>query len=397
MRATSESPRPGRQDDGGPAGEGEPADPTLPDYGGACLTEVMPTLLRMVDANGAADKPLPSWVPEVVRGASQVVLLVLDGLGWEQLSSNRGQAPSLAAMRGGAITSVAPSTTSTALTSISTGLVPARHGVVGYRVHVGGGDVMNVLRWRTAQGGDARSTIPPREFQPSPAFGGRAVPAVTRANFAGTGFTSAYLAGATLVGWRLPSSMPVEVARLLAGGAPFVFAYYDGVDTVAHEHGFGAHYEAELRAADRIVGDLLAALPAGAALVVTADHGQVEVLGDAIRLDGSILEDVTMMSGEGRFRWLHVKRGSEDRVAERARELYGRIAWVRTRREAIAEGWFGGEPAADVAGRFGDVALAASAPVAFFDPNDTGELRLVCRHGSLTSAEMLVPLLGEAG
>ena len=48
-------------------------------------------------------------------------------------------------------------------------------------------------------------------------------------------------------------------ARLLRAGEPFVYAYYDGVDKVAHERGFGPYYDAELRAADRLVGDLAAA------------------------------------------------------------------------------------------------------------------------------------------
>ena len=68
--------------------------------------------------------------------------------------------------------------------------------------------------------------------------------------------------------------------RLLAGGEPFVYAYYDGIDKVAHEYGLGEHYDAELAAVDRLVADVLAVLPAGAVLLVTADHGQVDC-GDA--------------------------------------------------------------------------------------------------------------------
>ena len=46
-----------------------------------------------------------------------------------------------------------------------------------------------------------------------------------------------------------------------------------------------------------------------------------------------------------------------------------------------------------MAARLGDVALVAYAPVSFHDPADSGPFRLICRHGSLTSAELLVPLL----
>ena len=67
---------------------------------------------------------------------------------------------------------------------------------------------------------------------------------------------------------------------------------------------------------------------------------------------------------------------------------------MRTREQMVDDGWFGGPLTADGGRRLGDVALVAHAPVAFLDPADTGETRLLGRHGSLTSAEMAVPLRG---
>ena len=357
----------------------------IPDYGGACLSGIVPALLDRFD------EPLPSWLPAGLADARQVVLLVLDGLGWEQLRSRAHLAPALNAAAHGPITSVAPTTTATALTSITTGLAPALHGVMGYRVAVECG-VMNVLRWTTASG-DARSSVPPTDFQPLPAFRGRQVSAVTKAEFASTGFTSAHLRGSSLRGWRVPSSMVVEVGRAMARGEQFVYAYYDGVDKVAHEFGLGEHYDAEMAFVDRLVGELAAGLPEGAALVVTADHGQVEVGPSVLDLDAEVLEgDVVLASGEGRFRWFHTRPGRERALAGRLAEAYGQLAWVRTRSELESEGWFGGPLEGSIADRVGQVALVAHQPVAFSDPEDTGEMSLVCRHGSLTSAEMLVPV-----
>jgi hypothetical protein len=42
------------------------------------------------------------------------------------------------------------------------------------------------------------------------------------------------------------------------------------------------------------------------------------------------------------------------------------------------------------------VALVARADVSFHDPIDSGAYPLVCRHGSLTSAEVYVPLLAAS-
>jgi predicted AlkP superfamily pyrophosphatase or phosphodiesterase len=365
-------------------------EPILPDYGGACLSSVLPALFDRFAPE------VPSWLPEPARAARQVVVLVLDGLGWQQLQADRAHAPTVAAGVGGPITSVVPTTTATALTSITTGRPPAEHGIVGYRVRVasdtGADEVMNVLRWRT-EAGDMRCRRPAKVFQPIAPFAGVAVPAVTRGEFASTGFTAAHLAGGRLVGWSVPSTLVVEVRRLLGEDEPFVYAYYDGLDKVAHERGLGEYYAQELHTVDRLVGDLIEALPAGAALVVTSDHGQVEV-GTSARLPGpELLASVELLSGEGRFRWLHARPGATADVVAAAEAAHGDEAWIRTRQQIIDDGWFGGALTAEVAHRLGDVALVARAPVAFLDPADTGETRLLARHGSLTAAEMYVPLV----
>jgi predicted AlkP superfamily pyrophosphatase or phosphodiesterase len=359
--------------------------PVLPAFGGACLDAVVPALLT-------GPGPAPPWMPAPALGATQTVLLVLDGLGWEQLEERSPRSPALRAMAGGPITTVAPSTTATALTSLTTGLPPAKHGVVGYRVRVEGDAVLNVLRWRTGAG-DARSAVPPEEFQVVEPFGGCHPPVVTRAEFAESGFTGAHLAGVRFYGWRMPSTLVSTVAMLLRAGEPFIYAYYDGIDKVAHEFGLGEHFDAEVRAADRVAEEVLAVLPPGAALVVTSDHGQVDVGDNVVRLADPVLERVAMLSGEGRFRWLHARPGHRQALADAARRWHGEQAWVRTLDEAVGEGWFGGPLTPDAAARLGDVVLAAREPVAFLDPTDTGEMRMRSRHGSLTAAEMYVPLL----
>jgi len=343
----------------------------------------------------AAPGERPAWVPAPAGTAAQVVLLVLDGLGWSQLRERPALATQLSGLAGGPITSVAPTTTASALTSISLSAPPAAHGVVGYRVQVNGPsgrEVLNVLRWRTSSG-DARPFVPPAEFQPAPAFGGRSIPVVTRSEFLTSGFSAAHLSGSRQFGWSLTSTLVVEVRRLLAAGERFVYAYYDGLDRVAHMHGLGEHYDAELTAADRLVGDLMAVLPPGAALVVTADHGQVDV-GAAIRqLDPEIVAATELISGEGRFRWLHARPGAADDVTVAAKERYGDEAWVRTIDEIDAEDWLGGRLSQVARARLGDVALVPYRPIAYLDPFDQGDARLVSRHGSLTAEEMYVPLL----
>jgi predicted AlkP superfamily pyrophosphatase or phosphodiesterase len=336
---------------------------------------------------------LPAWMPAPVAEASQIVLLVLDGLGWLQLGTRSAVAPTVASGVGGSITSVAPSTTACALTSLVTGRPPSAHGVVGYRV-VHDNEIMNVLAW-TVAGLDARMTVPASVFQPCPLFPGAPGPVavLTRNDYGSTGFSAAHLGNAELHRWHTPSGLVTGVRALVGSGARFVYAYYEGIDKVAHARGLGEHYDDELRYVDRLVADVLGELPPGVVLVVTADHGQVDVGGAVEVLGADVMDGVTLISGEGRFRWLHTRPGATDAVVDAASDAFGDVAWVRTKDEMVEEGWLGGVPSAAVSSRLGDVVLAPFTPMAFLDPADTGELRLVARHGSLTPDEMLIPLL----
>jgi hypothetical protein len=362
--------------------------PIIPDYAGANVRGIIPALLGPSSwATG-----LPAWMPEPVASADAVVLLVLDGLGWDQLQEHRALMPTVAAMIGGPIHTVAPTTTATALTSITTGLTPAEHGLVGYRMVVGG-EVMNVLRWCVGEQAVRRSH-PPHEVQPFEPFLGQTVPVVSVAELQASAFSEAHLRGSDPVGWRAASSIAVQARLEVEAGERFVYCYYGGIDKIAHERGFGEFYEAELRAADRLVRDVLDALPSGTALLVTADHGQVHVGDRIVTPSPEMLAAVTFQSGEGRFRWLHAAKGAIDDVAAAALDEVGHLAWVVTREQTLDEHWFGSAMAPEIRSRLGDVALVAHAPVSFHEPADSGPFALVCRHGSLTSAEVNVPLVG---
>lgn len=367
-----------------PGGE---ATSSLPDYTGAWVGGIVPGLL--------SGEP-PQWMPAAVVEARVVVLLVLDGLGWETLTASAHLLPELTALQGRAITTVVPSTTAAALTSITTGAPPAVHGVAGYRIRVGG-RALNVLRWQAS--GDDAVPAPP-DVQQVPPFLGRRVPVVTRSEFRKTGFTAAHLRGADFSGWKTVSALLETVARHVRAGADFVYAYYDGIDKVAHEYGLRDPVHAtELVLTDRLVGDLLDRLAPDVALLVTADHGQVDIpdpAAAAVPL-GAVARMVSSYSGEGRFRGLHARSGASAALLEACRETYGDRAWVRSREQVFDEGWLGPGATLAARGRIGDVLLAARAPVVFADPGLPKEMRMRSQHGSLTSAEVLVPLLGGRG
>ena len=368
----------------GPEPIPERREPVLPAYGGGCVSDIVPAILEPARAGAAS--PLPAEVLD----ARAVVVLVLDGLGAEQLTARPRVAPTLNEMHATTITTVAPSTTASALTSIATGVGVGEHGIVGYRIPTYDGN-LNVLRWRTPVG-DGLDRHPPERFQPVMSFGGQRPPALQKAEYRKSGFSRAYLRDARRFGYKMLSSLVVEVRQLLAAGESFVYAYYEGLDIVAHEHAFGEHYEAELRACERLMADLLTVLPRGTAVVAISDHGLVDCSGGMVKIDRSVLDCSQAESGEARFRWLHARPGRGRDLYEAAVDSHGQQAWVRTASEIIDEGWLGPVVTDASRSRLGDVALVARDRWAFGHPDDGGS-KIIGRHGSLTSAEMLVPLL----
>jgi arylsulfatase A-like enzyme len=177
-----------------------------------------------------------------------------------------------------------------------------------------------------------------------------------------------------------------------------VYAYYSGVDEVAHAHGLeSAHYPAELTATDRLVGEVLDALPDDVALVVTADHGQVHVGRDGWRSLAPLDGLVETYAGDGRFRHLHARPGRAAELHAAAEDLHAADAWVFRREQLLDEGWLGPDPVPAVYRRVGDVVLAARTAVGFVDPTLPYEAELVAAHGSITAAEMEVPLMAARG
>ncbi len=318
-------------------------------------------------------------------------MLVLDSLGWEQLEARRHLAPTLSSLPGGPVTTVAPSTTAAALTSISTGVPPGEHGIVGYRFRVDGA-VLNALRW-TVSGTDHRDTFDPALAQLATPFGGTDWEVVGDRQYRGSAFTEAYLGDAAYHPVWHPSSMIVEVRRRIDAGAKRIYAYYDGIDHVAHVYGMETgHVDAEYGFADWFVHQLIDSLPAGTALVVTGDHGQIDA--PTIQpVSGEVLGFADGRSGEARFRWLHAKRGAAEDLHAAAQDQHGHHAWIWSLDEIIDSNLFGPVVSDEARRRLGDVALVPFEPFGFDDPNEPHLDRLVGRHGSMTSAEMLVPVL----
>lgn len=366
----------------------------LPSYGSSTLADLMPAIGAHLGVPGCGDL---LGLPD----GDRYVVIMVDGLGWHLMRSSIRQVPYLASLLGDArpITSGVPSTTTTSLGSLGTGLPPGQHGLVGYTSRVPEtGEILNALTWE--------STAVPQLYQPKPTIFERAVVAgasvtsVALQRFAGTGLTEAALRGAAFVGFREEAAEDQRIALVVAAAQQsdrsLVYAYERELDHCGHVDGCAsAAWRRHLIRIDRMCERLRAALPDDVRVIVTGDHGMVDVpTGHQIIAedDPTLMAGVSALAGESRFRQVYVDSDQPRRVAARWRDRLGERAWVRTRDEAIDEGWFG---PVDVRlrERYGHVLVALRSDYAVMTRQFPRELTLIGMHGSMTAAEMTVPLL----
>ncbi|OLR92132.1 alkaline phosphatase family protein [Actinokineospora bangkokensis] len=375
-------------------------DPLVPAHGSAALADVTPSLLAGLGVPDQRDTL-------GLAAGDRVCLLLVDGLGWELLRAHADAAPFLSSLADRSITAGFPATTATSLTSLGTGLPSGEHGVVGlsFTTH---GEVLDVLRWqRYGTTEDLRERLPPEQVQQAPTAFERATAAgvsvrvVQPAAHAGSGLTRAAFRGGQVDGvFALGDTVHTALAAL-AGPAPvFVYAYHADLDALGHLHGPGSGpWLRQLAFVDALAAAIADGLPRGAALVVTADHGMVTA-DDRVDLDvaTALRDGVEVITGEPRVRHVHVRAGAaEDVRAAWEGELGGR-AWVRSRAEAVAAGWFGPRVADHVLPRVGDLVVAARGGLVLTRGSTEPVLSaLLGQHGSLTPAEQLVPLLVHRG
>lgn len=376
-----------------------------PRYGGGSLADVLPSVLAVLGVPGAADL---LGLRATLDGVRRVAVLLVDGLGHHLLPLAAPTAPTLADVLAGrlgtlaTITSGFPSTTPTSLASLGTGAAPGAHGLLGFTVNVPGTRrVLNHIEW-AADPDPLRWQPLPTQFDRA-AAAGVAATVVSRASFAGSGLTVSAYRGAGYLPAGDTGEMVTRVSAALTGGAPrLVYAYHPDLDRTGHLFGVDSpQWRAAASDVDTLLARLAESLPPDAALVVTADHGQLDVPPQArfdLDADRRLRAGVRVVAGEPRVRYLHTKRGATEDVIATWREVLGDAAWVVSRAEAVAAGWFGPVPEAHLA-RVGDVVVVCHERYAVLATKTEPPLvsSLVAYHGSYTAAEMLVPLLVVRG
>jgi len=364
------------------------------------ICDVLPAAAALLGAADAVDKLA---LAESVGHVDRVAVVLVDGLGWHLLPELAGSAPLLGSVLAGGtgrlseLACTFPSTTPTSLVSLATGAQPGEHGILGFTLNVPGTDrVINQIRWR--------DDPPPTAWQPLPTWferlehAGISARVVLPATFMGSGLTDAAYRGAEFRPTHPTDDYARQLADELHAAPGLVYGYSAELDIAAHVFGIGSPgwHEAAVHI-DMLLARLVELLPPTAVLLVTADHGGLNIAPDArvdLDADARLSAGVRVVAGEPRVRYLHTEPGATADVQAAWGEVLAGRAEVYSRDQAVATGMFGPVNPRHLA-RIGDVVVVCTGDAAVLasahEPPETA--RLVGFHGAATAAEVAIPLI----
>lgn len=378
------------------------------------LADLLPSILASLGVDSSTDQAVDGSRQIIdLPGRRHAVLFLVDGLGEHLLRRRGGHAPFLRAWhadpaRAQTLYSGFPSTTVTSMATLGTGVLAGRHGIVGLEIRDPARDVLvNQLSWDPS--------VDPRVWQPVPTQFERAADAgldVVRIGprfFDGSGLTDAVQRGGRFVAGQTLQDRVDATVRLIADherrpsteGA-LVYLYWGDLDKKGHLYGCDSwEWGEELAQIDSAVRQLVARLGSDTLILVTADHGMVDISPEQatdLGEDADLAEGIRWVGGEPRALHLYCEPRATARVLREWRGRFGEGMEILSRDEAVDAGWFGPvEPS--VLPRIGDVVTSATRAMVVVDSRTARPetLRLIGMHGARTEEEMLVPLLTTDG
>ncbi|MBO0882145.1 MAG: alkaline phosphatase family protein [Mycobacterium sp.] len=368
------------------------------------ICDVLPTATALLSVSPATDAlGLADWVGDVRR----VGVVLVDGMGWHLLPELAADAPLLASVLTGdagrldELTCTFPSTTPTSLVSLGTGVAPGEHGVLGFTVKLPDSDqLLEHILWR--------HDPPAAQWQPVPTWFERlrqadvSARAVLPAHFVDSGLTKAAYHGADLHPTGPGDDYAQRLVDQVRAGPGLVYGYTAQLDNAAHIFGIGSpEWHAAAAGIDALLTQLVETLPADAALLVTADHGGLNVPPNAridLDADPELRAGVRVVAGDPRVRYLHTEPGAASDVVAAWSELADGWAEVYSRDAAVTAGLFG-PVHPDHLPRIGDVVVSCTGNTAVLaSHHERPEVaRLIGMHGAATPAEMAIPLITFRG
>lgn len=398
------------------------SDQVMPYYGGYSLVNLPATVTRLLDVPDFGQPPLDTSITAHLDGPyNRVIVLLVDALGyrlfqqfiqperdtvWGRYFDQAVFSP---------ITSICPSTTASALTTLWTGEGSAAHGIIGYEMWAKkfGMVINNILHSPAAAkndvGGLFRAGFTPEEFMDKPLLGphllahGVKPTTFMHTSIAYSGLSMMQMKDVQIKTFVNEADLCINLADHVnkrRGEKEYIYVYYSDVDTLMHryeEHDIRVMLQF-MAFSSLFSSGFLRKLSREAAeetiLVLTADHGSIATPRyDKYNLSNhpELLSCLVMQpTCEHRLPFLYLKPGKEGHVRDYFARNWPENFDLIDSGEALESGLFGKGPYVDgVEDRLGDL-IAISKGDAYLwwslKPN-----LMAGRHGGLSAGEMLVP------
>lgn len=384
----------------------------LPDYHGRSIVNLMRSIERALDARACAAATaypeLDALPAQAIAGARNIVLLVIDGLGYDYLSG-AGAGGALQRHLKARLSSVFPSTTATAVSTFLTGVGPQQHALTGWHIWLRElGCLAATLRFRPRHGGEplSRAGVAPRSvYTAEPMFDRLAANShvVSPASIIDSDYNVAHCGRARRWPYRELPDLFSTTAEILCSDKErkFIHAYTYDLDAAAHSFGSaGPEARQTFRRIDAAYARFLEQIAGtGTVVIAIADHGFV----DSPRAACIELEDHPQLAqmlmlplcGERRIAYCYVQPGQERAFEQYVQTRLAHCAKLYRSADLIALGWFGLGPANPrLAERVGHYTLVMKGDYTIKDwiPGEQRHLTLGV-HGGVSAAEMYVPLI----
>lgn len=329
----------------------------------------------------------------------RVLVVLIDGLGSENLRQRAGHAPFLNEhfRRGKSISASFPATTSVNIGSFATGLMSGEHGLIGHQVW----DRKENERINLLVGWNERTD--PEKWQPhqlvsEKAFSlGIACNVIAAEEYRNTGFTRATMRKANFISADSIDQRVSRAIEIANSKEPSIsYVYFPELDKYGHQNGWTSTGWASILEQIDAGLKLLSSKMGSAGLVITADHGMVETSRDRqLRLDDPLAGlSLEFFGGDTRTSYLYFAEASDAKVAIERLSSLSYAFGVHTTQELIDAGWYG-SIGTEASQRLPEVVLLAKSNYTLYHSNFSKQraFDMISHHGSISDAELKVPLI----
>jgi hypothetical protein len=381
---------------------------TLPDYTGGSIVNLLSSIQAALATEPASYAPSRQIDAQCLADARNIVLIVIDGLGYHFLQ----QQPEHSLLRqhlSGRLTSVFPSTTASAITSFMTGVAPQQHGLTGWFTYFKEiGTVAAPLPFKARYGGASLRDAGVGAlglFEPMPLSNKINAHShiVLPRRIVDSDYTTAHGGTAERCAYVSLKQLFERLLRIVRGREErkYVYAYWPEFDSLAHAHGVGsAPVAAHFAEIDAAFARFIRAIEGSDTIVmVTADHGFIDSQPQQMILlerHPILAETLALpLCGEPRVAFCYVHAHKSEQFENYVTDELGDCATLFRSEDLLQQGFFGlGEPHPRLRERIGHYTLIMKQNYVIKDWL-LGERRYVHIgvHGGVSEQEMHVPLV----